>query len=420
MASNFFREDNPYNVVMSTIGDLAMLSVAWFVGSIPIVTIGISTSAACEVARTMQEARDHGIFRGYIAAFRRRIGTNFALSLIIAAVWALAAFDLRFLSMQRGGDTISLVYGVTVAVFAILGVMLKGVDGGYDWSFFRDHLLEGELPRVGDSIRTKEILISRSVAREMGLVPGDKVEMLFVESEKSPRRDRFKVSGIYATGMDEFDRSVAMTDLRNVQRLADWSSDEVSGYEVTLADFSQAEDFSRRLNDMLLDSDREAFWDLTARSAQERFPTVFDWLKTHDVNAAVILVIMVVVAVFNMATALLTLVLERTRMIGLLKTMGMNSASLRRIFLYRALMLILRGVVWGNAIGLGICLLQYYFHLIPLDPEGYMLSEVPVAFGVGWWLALNAGVVAVILTLLMLPASIISQVKPVEAIRYDS
>ena len=284
----------------------------------------------------------------------------------------------------------------------------------------RSEQLERALPRGGDSIRTKEILISRSVAREMGLVPGDKVEMLFVESEKSPRRDRFKVSGIYATGMDEFDRSVAMTDLRNVQRLADWSSDEVSGYEVTLADFSQAEDFSRRLNDMLLDSDREAFWDLTVRSAQERFPTVFDWLKTHDVNAAVILVIMVVVAVFNMATALLTLVLERTRMIGLLKTMGMNSASLRRIFLYRALMLILRGVVWGNAIGLGICLLQYYFHLIPLDPEGYMLSEVPVAFGVGWWLALNAGVVAVILTLLMLPASIISQVKPVEAIRYDS
>ena len=147
---------------------------------------------------------------------------------------------------------------------------------------------------------------------------------------------------------------------------------------------------------------------------------LFDWLKTHDVNAAVILVIMVVVAVFNMATALLTLVLERTRMIGLLKTMGMNNASLRRIFLYRALMLIVRGAVWGNAIGLGICLLQYYFHLIPLDPEGYMLSEVPVAFGVGWWLALNAGVVVVILTLLMLPASIISQVKPVEAIRYDS
>lgn len=127
MASNFFNQNNPYNVAMSTIGDLAMLSIAWFVGSIPIVTIGVSTSAACEVARTMQEARDHGIFRGYIAAYRRRIGTNLILSLIIAAVWALAAFDLRFLSMQQGGDAISVVYGITVAIFAILGVMLAFV-----------------------------------------------------------------------------------------------------------------------------------------------------------------------------------------------------------------------------------------------------------------------------------------------------
>lgn len=127
MASNFFNQNNPYNVAMSTIGDLAMLSIAWFVGSIPIVTIGVSTSAACEAARTMQEARDHGIFRGYIAAYKRRIGTNLILSLIIAAIWALAAFDLRFLSMQQGGDAISVVYGITVAIFAILGVMLAFV-----------------------------------------------------------------------------------------------------------------------------------------------------------------------------------------------------------------------------------------------------------------------------------------------------
>lgn len=127
MASNFFREDNPYNVVMSTIGDLAMLSVAWFVGSIPIVTIGVSTSAACEVARKMQEARDNGIFREYIAAYKRRFGANLALSVILALVCGLAAFDLRFLSSQNASDSISLVYGITVAVFAILGVMLAFV-----------------------------------------------------------------------------------------------------------------------------------------------------------------------------------------------------------------------------------------------------------------------------------------------------
>ncbi len=127
MASNFFREDNPYNVVMSTIGDLAMLSVAWFVGSIPIVTIGVSTSAACEVARKMQEARDNGIFREYIAAYKRRFGANLALSVILALVWGLAAFDLRFLSLQNASDSISLVYGITVAVFAVLGIMLSFV-----------------------------------------------------------------------------------------------------------------------------------------------------------------------------------------------------------------------------------------------------------------------------------------------------
>ncbi len=127
MASNFFREDNPYNVVMSTIGDLAMLSVAWFVGSIPIVTIGVSTSAACEVARKMQEARDNGIFREYIAAYKRRFGANLALSVILALVWGLAAFDLRFLSSQNASDSISLVYGITVAVFVILGIMLSFV-----------------------------------------------------------------------------------------------------------------------------------------------------------------------------------------------------------------------------------------------------------------------------------------------------
>lgn len=310
--------------------------------------------------------------------------------------------------------------GVVKTSDAILGMMLKGVDGAYDWSFFRDHLKEGELPRVGDSIRTKDILISRSMAREMKLAPGDKVEMLFVEGDQTPRRDRFKVSGVYATGMDDFDRVMVMTDLRNVQRLCDWSTDQVSGYEVMLEDAIQSGDFAQRLNSALLRADREEFWNLTALSAQELYPNIFDWLRTHDLNAAVILIIMTVVAVFNMATALLTLVLERTRMIGLLKTMGMNNTSLRRIFLYRALFIIVRGVVWGNLIGVGLCLTQHYFHLLKLDPAGYMLSEVPVAFGAGWWLLLNAGVIAVIFMLLVLPASIISYIKPDESIRYNA
>ena len=308
--------------------------------------------------------------------------------------------------------------GVVKTPDAILGVMLKGVDGGYDWSFFRDHLLEGELPRVGDSIRTKEILISRSVAREMGLVPGDKVEMLFVESEKSPRRDRFKVSGLYSTGMEELERT-ALTDLRNVQRLSGWSSGEVSGYDLFLGDVRQADRLAEAVNDALLRSDLPETDGVVAVSVGERYPAVFDWLKAHDVNAAVVIAVMVAVAFFNMASALLILVLERTRMIGLLKAMGMENRRIRRIFLYRAAFIVGRGLLWGNLAAGLLCWLQARFHLLRLDPAGYMLSEVPVAVSAGWWLAVDVAAAGAILALLLVPAAFVARIRPDEAIKTD-
>ena len=309
--------------------------------------------------------------------------------------------------------------GVVKTPDAILGVRLKGVDGSYDWSFFRENLTDGALPRVGDSVRTKEILISESVARELELGVGDKVEMLFVESSGQPRRDRFKISGLYATGMNEFDRSVVMTDLRNVQRLLDWPQELVSGYEITLENFSQAAAYARQLNMCFADAENEVFWDYAAVSVQTLYPALFDWLKTHNVNAAVILIIMVVVALFNMATALLTLVLERTRMIGLLKAMGMRDGAVRRIFLWRAAFIALRGLAWGNVAGLGLCFVQCRFHLLKLDSEAYLLSEVPVSLGWGWWLLLNGGAAAAIVLLLTIPARVVSTVKPSETIRYE-
>lgn len=299
------------------------------------------------------------------------------------------------------------------------GVMLKGVNGQYDWSFLADHLVEGELPRVGDSIRTKDVLIGRAVAGELALAVGDRVEMLFVEPGEAPRRDRFRVSGIYDSGMEEMDRQVAMTDLRNIQRLSGWAPDEVSGYEVRIADFARVEEFTRRLGRALLYSESEETRNVAALNVRERYPNIFDWLRAHDVNAAVIIVIMTVVALFNMTSALLILVLERTRMIGLLKAMGMTDRSLQRIFLYRALRIIGRGLVWGNLFGLGLLLVQRTFHLVRLDAAGYLLSEVPVAFGWGWWLALNLGVAAVILLLLTVPAYIVSYIRPDESIRYQ-
>ena len=309
--------------------------------------------------------------------------------------------------------------GIVRTADAVQGVMLKGVDGDYDWSSFGQWLVEGELPRVGDSVRTKDILLSRGMAEKLMLGVGDKVEMLFVETGDRPRRDRFKVAGIYSSGMDEMDDAVIMTDLRNVQRLADWSDGEISGYEIFTSDLAGADDFARRLGRTLLYDDADDTANLAVSSVTELYPNIFDWLKAHDVNAAVIIGIMLVVAFFNMTSALLILVLERTRMIGLLKAFGMRNATLREVFLWRAAFVTLRGLAWGNAAGLAVCLVQKYFHVVKLSSEGYLLSEVPVALGWGWWLALNAGVVAAIVALLVVPACVVSTVKPEETIRYE-
>lgn len=244
--------------------------------------------------------------------------------------------------------------------------------------------------------------------------------MLFVEgSGMRPRRDRFRISGLYATGMDEADALLAFTDLRNVQRLADWQEDEVSGYELRTDDFAHSDDFARRVALRLLYDDGDEAQNLTVTSLRELYPNIFDWLAAHNVNAAVIVGIMLVVAFFNMASALLILVLERTRMIGLLKALGMRNGPLRRIFLYRAAFIALRGMAWGNGVGLLLCLLQQWFHVVKLDSEGYLLSEVPIALEWGWWLLLNAGVLAVIVLLLVLPTYIISSIKPEQTIRYE-
>ena len=307
--------------------------------------------------------------------------------------------------------------GIVRTADAVEGVLLKGVGSEYDWSLFRDWLIEGDLPRVGDSVRTKDILISRNLSKRQRLQVGDKVEMLFVGRDERPRRDRFKVSGIYASGMDEMDDKVTLTDIRNVQRLSSWGKDSISGYEIRLERLDDAERFAHDLN-LLLEEDRHSEG-LVAYSLQEHYPNIFDWLRAHDVNAVVIWIVMLIVAFFNMASVLLILVLERTRMVGLLKVFGMRNLSLRAVFLYRAAFVAIRGLLWGNAIGLSLCLLQRWTHVLKLDAEGYLLSEVPIVLDFGSWLLLNVGFLVAIVALLIIPAGIISTVKPEETIRYE-
>ena len=178
---------------------------------------------------------------------------------------------------------------------AMQGVVLKGVDAGYDWDFFREHLAEGDLPRIGDTVRHKDLLISASLARGLRLGTGDRVEMLFIREGAMPRRDLFKVSGIYDTGFDELDRVAVMTDLRNVQRLNGWSPDEVSGFEITTTRFDRLDRFADDVFGLVVDSQADDGESLMTVSVRQRYPNIFDWLGAHDVNAAVVITVMLLV-----------------------------------------------------------------------------------------------------------------------------
>lgn len=299
------------------------------------------------------------------------------------------------------------------------GVVLKGVGSDYDSRFFEGLITRGAWPSIGEEVRKKELLCSESVARKLRLEVGDKVELIFPEADGGMRRDRFKIAGLYHSGMEEADLRYLLTDMRNVQRLNGDRHAQISGWEVRLHESREAVRMAHELNLELLYADFSGAEQLVFRSVQERYPAIFDWLKTHDVNAAVILGIMLLVALFNMTSALLILVLERTRMIGLLKALGMGNRQILKIFLYRASFITLKGVAWGNVVALGLCLAQKWGHVVKLDASGYLLTEVPIALDWGWWLGINLGAISVILLLLSLPTSIISRIRPEKSIKYE-
>ncbi len=309
--------------------------------------------------------------------------------------------------------------GIIKTSEAIQGVMLKGVPDGYDFSFFTDNLLEGNLPRIGDSVRRKDLLISRKTADLLSLKTGDRVELLFVSDALPVRRDLFQICGIFASGMDELDKTITLTDIRNVQRLNGWDTDQITGYEIMTDRFDRLEEVTEALYEKTVDPTISPDQMLKVEDIVSLNPNIFDWLRAHNVNAAVIIVIMLLVALLNMISALLIILLEKTAMIGTLKALGMRNRPIRRIFLLRSLRIILYGLLWGNLVGLSLALLQKYTHLVKLDSSGYMLSEVPVSLQAGWWIELNIGVPLVILTLLMIPVMAVSRITPEKTIRYQ-
>lgn len=309
--------------------------------------------------------------------------------------------------------------GVIKSEENMAGVLLKGVDASYDISFFAEHIVEGELPRIGHTPRTKDVLLSQPIAQKMDAEVGDRIEIVFVDERGDMLRDRFSVSGVYKTGLDVIDDAIALTDMPNVAREYDGNVAKVTGYEVWLKEGADAMAVERDINEHL----REIYLNegvlAEAFTIERVFPDIFGWLATHDMNALVITVIMIIVALLNMTTALLVIVLERQRMIGELRAMGMNRTSIVRLFLYRAMFIVWRGVAWGTIIGISLAIIQYIWAPLPLPNEGYILTQVPAALCWGWWAVAVVVTMVVTAVVMIIPALFATKSAPAEAIRYE-
>ena len=296
---------------------------------------------------------------------------------------------------------------------AFEGIVFKGVGTDYQWSNIKEYLVAGRLPDLSSQINS-EVVISQFLADRLQLKVGDAFNTFFIKENQSqlPNIRRFTITGIFNSGFQEFDASYILGDIRHIQRINKWSPNQIGAFEVFVNDFDQIQSVGEEVYQLTPSN-------LDSKTIIEKYSYIFDWLQLFDFNIVVILGVMILVATINMVVALLVLILERTQMIGILKALGANNWSVRKMFLYNAFYLILRGLLWGNSIGIGVLLLQKYFGIIQLNPENYYVNQAPVYFDLEYIAVLNVLTVVVCSLVLLIPSYIITKISPIKAIRYE-
>lgn len=292
-------------------------------------------------------------------------------------------------------------------------VILKGVDSVYNWHYFKDFLVAGNVPDYSKK-RNEDILISQYLAKRLGFSVGDKCNVYFAKDdlERPPFIRRFTIVGIYNSGYQDFDAVYVIGDLRHIQKMNKWDADQIGNFEVFIDDFTG---ITEKTTEVYQNTPSK----LNVTPVSDTFFSVFEWISIFDKNIYGIIGIMILIAGINMITALLVLILERTQVIGVLKALGSSNWSIRKMFLYNAAYLILRGLFWGNLIGLGVLLLQKQFKLFPLNPDVYYVTEVPVYINLGYVAALNVGTFILCLAMLLIPSFIITKISPSRSIRFQ-
>jgi lipoprotein-releasing system permease protein len=301
------------------------------------------------------------------------------------------------------------------------GIIIKGVDKTYDWRFIKQYLKAGGIPDFNDSVSSDKILVSQTIATKLGIKTGDRLITYFVSKKNiadtianisyEQRVRKFEVSGIYQTGFSDVDDNIVFADLKQIQKLNFWNTDQAGGFEIELNDFE-------KIDVMTEEIDGEIGQGMEARSVKALYPTLFSWLDLLNSNAAIIIVLMIAVSIINMISALLILILERSNTIGILKALGADNALVQKVFLYQSARMLSIGLFIGNFAGILITWLQIKFKWIALNPETYYVSFVPAELHLTHLLAINALTVVCCLVMMLLPVLVISKITPVKSLRF--
>jgi lipoprotein-releasing system permease protein len=390
--------------------------------SAPIIKIAISAITIGVVMMFIAIATGFGLqekIREKIAAFNGHIVinnfTNNQATITQNPVSTQQEFYPSFTSIPEIEhiQKVATKYGIIRTETDFEGIVVKGVDEQYRWDYLEEFLVDGVLPVFGESI-SREVLISDYLAKRLGFKTGDKLIVYFLreDQDRLPRSVGLTISGIFDSGFKEFDETYIIADLKQIQRLNDWSANEIGQFELFVEDFDDIQEVGYKVYEEV-----DSF--LNASTIVELYPSIFEWLKMFDFNIILIIGIMILVAGINMMTALLVLILERTQMIGILKALGSSDWSIRKIFLYNAGFLIFKGLFWGNLIGIGLLLIQKYFKVIPLNPETYYVSEAPIYLSLDYILIINFGTLLLCLLMLLIPSVIIVKISPVKAMKFE-
>lgn len=295
----------------------------------------------------------------------------------------------------------------------IEGVILKGIGADYDWSFFKDKMAEGKIYKAGDSLPVNDVIISKSLASRLKLKVGEPLRMYFVgNDELQPRGRKFMISGIFETGLEDFDKMYVLGDIGHIRKLNNWKDDEVGGFEILIDDYDRIDEMGELVYSFI-------GYNFDSKTIKQLQPQIFDWLSLQDINVVVIIALMVLVAGITMISTLLILILEKTNMIGLLKALGSQSRSVRKIFIYNAVYIIGKGLLWGNLFAAGLCFLQLKTGFLKLNQESYYISQVPINFQFSHVLFINLGTLVICTLMLIVPTFIITSISPLKAIRYS-